>query len=203
MIAIVHYGMGNPGSIRNMLAKSGAEGVITSDPEVISRADKLILPGVGAFDHAMERIKAMGLLDVLNVQAVVNKKPVLGICLGMQLLCRKSEEGILPGLGWLDAEVVRFKFDGPGALRVPHMGWNGITPAKESPLFAGMHPEPRFYFVHSYHVKCYDPSDVLAVTEYGISFTSMVQRGNIMGTQFHPEKSHKYGLKLLQNFAGM
>jgi glutamine amidotransferase len=203
MIAIVSCGMGNPASIKNMLLKSGTPSVITSDPALIAESEKLILPGVGAFDHGMERLKVMGLLAVLNEQVLTARKPVLGICLGMQILCAKSEEGVMPGLGWLDAEVIKFKFEGEGALRVPHMGWNTINPVKDSPLLRDMPPEPRFYFVHSYHVQCKDPSDILTLTEYGHPFTSMVSKGNIMGTQFHPEKSHKYGMKLLQNFSRM
>jgi glutamine amidotransferase len=143
----------------------------------------------------------MELLDVLNEQVLGKKKPVLGICLGMQILCGKSEEGHLQGLGWLDAEVVKFEFYRGDPLRVPHMGWNEIRAVKDSPLFGGMYPDPRFYFVHSYYVRCNDQADALATTDYGFRFVSMVSRNNIIGTQFHPEKSHKYGLKLLQNFS--
>jgi glutamine amidotransferase len=203
MIAIVDYGMGNPGSIRNMILRAGAECVITSDPSVIGGSDRLILPGVGAFDHAINRMKVMGLSNIIREQAVTRSKPLLGICLGLQVLCKSSEEGRLPGLGLIDADAVKFNFDGKEALRVPHMGWNNISIRKSSPLLEGMPPNPRFYFVHAYHVKCKESSDILASTEYGISFTSIVSRGNVYGVQFHPEKSHKYGLKLMQNFSRM
>ncbi len=205
MIVIVDYGMGNLGSILNMLRRIGSEARISSKVEDIEKAGKLILPGVGAFDHGMEKICGLGLQPVLNERVIVRKTPVLGICLGMQLLTRKSEEGRLPGLGWLDAETVRFRFsNGFSGMRIPHMGWNTIRVERPNPLLAGLEAgmggEPRFYFVHSYHLTCNQREDCLAVTPYGYDFASIVQRENIYGTQFHPEKSHRYGMKILENF---
>jgi imidazole glycerol-phosphate synthase subunit HisH len=204
VIVIVDYGMGNLGSIANMLKKIGAEACISSDPDEIGKANKLILPGVGAFDNGMKCLEEGGLLPVLNEKVLTNGAPVLGICLGAQLLARRSEEGTRSGLGWLAVDVRRFNFgtETPG-LRIPHMGWNTIEVRQLSPLFENMYEEPRFYFVHSYHLCCDDPEDVAATADYGYEFTAAVQRGNIMGTQFHPEKSHKFGMRLLENFAGL
>jgi glutamine amidotransferase len=201
MIVIVDYGLGNLGSIANMLKKVGAERVISADRSVIESADKLILPGVGAFDTGMRNLCDLHLIPVLNVKALEEKVPVLGVCLGMQLLTLKSEEGSLPGLGWLDAETVRFRFDIANQnLKVPHMGWNFINIKRPSPIFDGMYEDPRFYFVHSYHVVCQRGENILATTEYGYEFASVVINENIIGVQFHPEKSHKFGIKLFRNF---
>ena len=201
MIVIIDYGMGNLGSIHNMLNRIGAPSEITSDPRKIGLADKLILPGVGAFDRAVQSLNRLDLLPVLNERVLDRKVPILGICLGMQLLSLRSEEGELPGLGWIDAETVRFAFEGENAaLKIPHMGWNTIEVRRSSPILDDRHEDSRFYFVHSYHVRCADEANVLATTRYGIEFHAAVIRGNIMGTQFHPEKSHKFGLKLLKNF---
>ena len=201
MIVIVDYGMGNLGSIQNMLKKIGQAALITSDPQEIGRADRLILPGVGAFDHGMTRLASLGLLDLLNELALQRRIPILGVCLGMQLLTRRSAEGQCPGLGWLEAETVRFNFSPEQShLKIPHMGWNTVNFCHPAPLTAGFEGETRFYFVHSYHLVCHDAVDVLATTAYGYDFASMVQRGNIMGAQFHPEKSHRFGMRLLKNF---
>lgn len=201
MIAIIDFGMGNLGSIKNMLYKIGVDSIVTSDIEVIESADKLILPGVGAFDHAVESLKRAGLISVLNKEVMEKKKPILGICLGMQLMSKRSEEGSLPGLGWIDAETIRFNFeDEKLLLRVPHMGWNTIQAWQEHLILEGV-SGPRFYFVHSYHVRCRDESNVLAATMYGITFHSIIVKDNIIGMQFHPEKSHKYGMQLLRNYA--
>lgn len=200
MIVIVDYGMGNLGSIRNMLKKVGADSQMTSDPESILRAEKIILPGVGAFDHGMQQLKKLNCLEILRQKVVQEKVSCLGICLGMQLFMEKSEEGVLPGLGWLKGQVKKFKFDnGETPLRVPHMGWNSVRVAKRHPLFEGLE-QPRFYFVHSYHVVCENPEDVLGKTEYGYPFVSSIGKENIWGAQFHPEKSHKFGMRLFQNF---
>jgi len=204
MITIVDYGMGNLGSIRNMLTRIGHESVISADHDQIRRARKLILPGVGSFDAAVENLNARGLVPVLNECVLERRVPILGICLGMQLFSLGSEEGNLPGLGWIEAHTVRFQVDREDAgLRVPHMGWNGIRVQQEGAyLTEGFDAEARFYFVHSYHVHCERAENVLATTEYGVQFHSMVIRDNILGTQFHPEKSHRFGMRLLTNFAG-
>mgnify|MGYP003577853970 CR=1 FL=1 len=200
MITIIDYGMGNLGSIQNMLKRIKVESEITGDTERIGRAKKILLPGVGAFDAAMERIESAGLLPVLNQKAKEEKVPVLGICLGMQLLTHSSEEGKRPGLGWVEAKTVRFQFS-DNRMKVPHMGWNLVQTKNPSPLTEDLPEEPRFYFVHSYHVQCTNPADVLTTTHYGYDFHSIIQHENIYGAQFHPEKSHKYGMKLLANFA--
>lgn len=200
MVTIVDYGMGNLGSIRNMFKRIKVESEVTSDRDRIGRAQKLLLPGVGAFDAAMQKISESGFRDVLDEKALVEKVPVLGICLGMQLLTNASEEGSLPGLKWVNAQTVKFSFSDT-SLKIPHMGWNLVHNAKNSPLTDGLPEESRFYFVHSYYVLCDDPADVLMTTFYGDSFHSIIQHDNIYGAQFHPEKSHKFGMKLLENFA--
>ncbi len=199
MIVIVDYGMGNLGSIRNMLRRIGVESRIASEPHGVADADRLILPGVGAFDEAMGRIEASGLRPVLDRKALEERIPVLGICLGMQLLTRGSEEGRRPGLGWLPGRTVAFP-RGNG-LKVPHIGWNLVSRPRESPLTDGFDPETRFYFVHSYRVEADDPADVILRTEYGVEFDAAIEHGNVFGAQFHPEKSHRFGMRLLRNFA--
>jgi glutamine amidotransferase len=202
MIVIVDYGMGNFGSVRNMLKKLGSDSVITSDVEVIAKADKIVLPGIGHFDKAMSSIASLKLLDVLHRKALEEKVPCIGVCLGMQLMTRGSEEGKSPGLGWVKAETHRFdpaRFKKP--LRVPQMGWNLAEVAKSSPLFEddGLE-EHRYYFVHSYAIQCEDPSDVLCRTTYGYPFVSAFEHENLIGVQFHPEKSHKFGMSLFRRF---
>ena len=199
MITIIDYGMGNLGSIKNMLKKIGVESLITCDPNLIEVATKIILPGVGAFDHAMKNLRSLNLIEVLNKKALIDKVPIIGICLGMQLLATDSEEGTLSGLGWLNAKVLKFNVN--KTFKVPHMGWNLVEIKKNHKLFENMYPGPRFYFVHSYYFKCNDSKDILSNTKYGIDFTSSVYNNNIMGVQFHPEKSHKFGMRLLANFA--
>lgn len=201
-IVIVDYGMGNLGSIVNMFKKIGAEACLSADPAVIRAAERLILPGVGAFDSGMANLHERGLVALLTEKVVVEKTPILGLCLGMQLFSRGSEEGSRPGLGWIAADTVRFKFEhNPDKLKIPQMGWNYIEQCQDSPLFANMPPLARFYFVHSYHLQCDSYENVLATTDYGYDFPSMVVRDNIWGAQFHPEKSHKFGMLLLRNFA--
>jgi len=204
VITIIDYGMGNLASIANMGRKAGGELVISEEPTVISQATKLILPGVGSFDSAMTNLRARGFIPLLNEMVLQRKVPILGICLGVQLFARNSQEGRLPGLGWIAADTVRFKF-GPQSARltIPHMGWNFIESAKDDTLLRDLPPEPRFYFVHSYHLVCDEPADVLTWTNYGYRFASAIQRGNIWGVQFHPEKSHKFGLALLKNFLAL
>lgn len=203
MIVIVDYEMGNVGSIRNMLKRVGTDATITASIDAVRSATKLILPGVGAFDTGMQHIESLGLTEVLNQRALRDRIPVLGICLGMQLLTRSSEEGKMPGLGWIAADTVRFRFDGQQGLKVPHMGWNKVRPMRNHPLFAGLDDDPAFYFVHSYFVKCDDDGDAVGCTPYGGEFASVIAHDNIWGTQFHPEKSHRFGMRLLSNFANL
>jgi glutamine amidotransferase len=201
MIVIIDYQTGNIGSIANMFKKIGAEALISSQIDDIRRADKLVLPGVGAFDTGVENLRQGNLLDILEEKVIRQKTPILGICLGMQLFSRESEEGQLPGLGWIDAQTVRFRFEPDQQnLKIPHMGWNQVKVRRESPLFSQEEENPRFYFVHSYHVVCRDPNNVLATSHYGYEFTSAVIKDNIAGCQFHPEKSHKFGMRLFTNF---
>lgn len=201
MIAIVDYGMGNLGSILNMFKRIGVEASISRSHDEIQNAEKLLLPGVGAFDAAMAKIEDAGLREVLEQKVIGDQAPILGICLGMQLLTRGSEEGKLPGLGWVPAQAKRFSIK-PN-LKVPHMGWNIATPNKPSVLTENLPAESRFYFVHSYYVVADEPQHSILRTTYDIEFDSAIQRDNIFGAQFHPEKSHKFGMKLLKNFAEM
>lgn len=199
-VAVIDYGMGNIGSICKMLRLVGAEGVVSSDPRQLRTADKLILPGVGHFDRAMANLSAANLVDELKELVQTREMPILGICLGMQLMCCSSEEGTQAGLGFLDARVRRFDFQGDRRLKVPHMGWRELEIARPSPLLNGLEAESRFYFVHSYFVDCANDSDVLARSSYGLPFVSAFERDNVRGVQFHPEKSHRFGIRLFQNF---
>lgn len=202
MIVIVDYGMGNLRSIQNKIERLDENVIISSKLEDIERADRLILPGVGAFDAAMANLQRLGMIPVLDKKVLRDHVPTLGICLGMQLFSKFGEEGNVDGLGWIDARTIRFDFGGNGhGLKIPHMGWNSITVRKPSPVLDGIDLNANFYFVHSYHVRCNDPADVLATTNYGLDFASMVQHDNIIGAQFHPEKSHFHGVHLLENFA--
>ncbi|KMJ53613.1 imidazole glycerol phosphate synthase [Vogesella sp. EB] len=200
MVVIIDYGVGNLGSIQNMLRKVGCQAITSSDPDVIMNAPKLLLPGVGAFDAGMQCLTERGLKPVLNDYVISRKKPVLGICLGMQLMTASSDEGSIPGLGWIDAQVKRIR-PSDSTLKVPHMGWNQVRQVKDDPLLTNLVTGSRFYFVHSYHVECHNPEDVLLTTNYGGEFHSAFRHGNIWGFQFHPEKSHKFGMQLLKNFA--
>lgn len=203
MISVLDYGMGNSASILNMIHKAGGEANICSSPKCLENASVILLPGVGSFDNGMTKIKALGLLDVLESKVLIEKIPFLGICLGMQLLFEKSEEGKLPGLAWLKGEVTKFDFldlNQTQSLKVPHMGWNLVKPSDFENLYAGLEDEARFYFVHSYHVNCHNPSDVLATSHYGYDFTCSVRHENIWGAQFHPEKSHRFGIRFFKNF---
>lgn len=191
--------MGNLGSVLNMLKYIGVPSQIVDDPGVLEKAEKILLPGVGSFDQAIKRIKESGFLEVLNHKALTEKIPVLGICLGMQLLTNGSEEGKLPGLGWIDAETIRFPRN--SGLKVPHMGWNLVYPSTDSLLTKKLPEESRFYFVHSYYVKVANEENSILKTDYGIKFDAAIQKDNIFGAQFHPEKSHKFGMQLLKNFS--
>ena len=201
MIVIVDYGVGNLASIRNMLKKIGTEATISSDATVIRSAEKLILPGVGAFDTCAEKLQQSGLIPALNEKVVEEKTPVLGVCVGMQLLTEGSEEGVLPGLGWIKGSVIKFRQEIlPKECKIPHMGWADIILNKPSRLFENMHENPRFYFVHSYYPELTHPEDILVKAVHGRPFAAGMEHENIMGVQFHPEKSHKFGMKLLANF---
>jgi glutamine amidotransferase len=199
-VAVIDCGIGNIGSIGKMLRHVGVEPVIVSEALQLRLADKLVLPGVGHFDRAMANLTAAGLVDELKELVLTRQMPILGICLGMQLLCRSSEEGTQGGLGLVNARACRFEFPSDRRLKVPHMGWSGLEFARPSPLFDGLDQASRFYFVHSYFVDCADESDVLARATYGQSFVAAFQRGNVLGVQFHPEKSHRFGIRLFQNF---
>jgi glutamine amidotransferase len=200
LITIIDYKTGNLGSIQNILKRIGEDSIVTSDKDVIADAKKLILPGVGSFDTGMRNLNELDLTRVLNRKVIVEKIPVLGICLGMQLLSSGSEEGILPGLGWINAYTKRFNFVDTTEYKIPHIGWNHIKIMKESRLLTDMYDDAHFYFVHSFYFKENDPDDILTSSNYEIEFTSAVERGNVLGVQFHPEKSHKFGMKLLKNF---
>ncbi|MEZ5039037.1 MAG: imidazole glycerol phosphate synthase subunit HisH [Saprospiraceae bacterium] len=202
MLTIIDYGVGNLTSIQNMLKKAGYPNAIISNKKAdIAAAEKLILPGVGHFDYGMGQLRQADFFDTLNRRVLEDKIPVLGICLGAQLLTKGSEEGYLPGLGWIKAKTIRFQTEQMGnGLKVPHMGWGDISIKKESLLLKDLPEEPRFYFVHTYHIVCEKPEDELVSGQHGYEFTAGVERNNIMGVQFHPEKSHKYGLQLLKNF---
>ncbi len=200
-LVVVDYGVGNLGSIPNMLRRIGVQATISGDAEVVGAADRLILPGVGAFDAGMGRLRALGLEPILRQRVLAERVPVLGLCLGMQLLFERSEEGTAEGLGWLRGVCARFRTDvAPEGLKVPHMGWNTVELMRLDPILGGFDQEPRFYFAHSYHVVASDPEDVVAVSTYGTKFPAVVARGPIRGAQFHPEKSHQFGLQLLRNF---
>lgn len=198
MIAVLDYGIGNLASVCNMVRKAGGDPLIARTPADVLQAEKLLLPGVGHFDHGMAMLNASGVRDALDEYALGLRRPVLGICLGAQILGRRSEEGKTPGLGWLNMECERFP-PAPG-LRVPHMGWNAIVASKPSPLLAGQADGARFYFVHSYRMRCAEPDIELATAEHGGPFTCAVQHANIAGTQFHPEKSLRHGLALMRAF---
>jgi glutamine amidotransferase len=201
LIGILDYGLGNVGSIQNMLKKAGSAGVIVHTAGELSACDKLILPGVGAFDEGMERLAQSGMRPALD-EAVSQGKPVLGICLGMQMLGLSSEEGRREGLGYIRFRNVRFRLNGADGLKVPHMGWDQVELADPGdPLLRNLPAPPRCYFVPSYHADCEDAADTLLSCEYGYPFAAAVRHGNVRGTQFHPEKSHRFGMALLKNFA--
>jgi imidazole glycerol-phosphate synthase subunit HisH len=202
MISVISYGVCNLGSMLNMLRKINVEACEAATPAAIEKAEKIVLPGVGAFDNGMKALNALGLAEPLRDRVVNGKVPILGVCLGMQLLGTGSEEGVQTGLGLIQGACVKLRPPEAAGVKIPHMGWNTVQPKKAGPLLEKL-DAPRFYFVHSYHLVCKDPADVLATAHYGMDFTVMVQRGNIYGAQFHPEKSHRYGMTLLGNFAGV
>ena len=200
MITIVDYGMGNLGSVFNMFKKIGVASKITSDLEEIKTATKLLLPGVGSFDKAMQRINTSKIKEVLDYKVLTEQTPILGICLGMQLLTNSSEEGIEKGLGYINASAKKFSFQ-DNKMKIPHMGWNLVHKSTKSKLTDGFIQESRFYFVHSYYVEVENQENSILKTNYGLEFDSAIQHENVYGAQFHPEKSHKFGMKLLENFS--
>jgi imidazole glycerol-phosphate synthase subunit HisH len=199
-IIIVNYGMGNLNSVKRKLGRIGVNAIISSNPKEILEADKLILPGVGHFSKAVENLKQTGIWEALNESVLIKKTPILGICLGLQLMCKHSEEGDVDGLGWFEANVIHFKVADKLKSKVPHMGWNNVSVQKESHLFAEIPIDSEFYFVHSYHIKSNKPDEVLTQTNYEYDFASGLSKENIYGLQFHPEKSHDVGEKVFSNF---
>ena len=200
MIGVLDYGIGNIGSILNMLKKVGVKAQPVTTGEALSTCDRLILPGVGAFDQGMALLEKSGMRGALD-EAVTSGKPILGICLGMQMLGLCSEEGVSDGLGYIPFSMRRFRLDGHPELKVPHMGWDRVRIVRpEAALVQGLEQPARFYFVHSYYAVCEDERDVLMECDYGVHFAAAVHRGNVWGVQFHPEKSHRFGLQLLTAF---
>lgn len=201
MVTLVNYGVGNIQAFRHIYTRLNLSVEIASTSEVLARAKKIILPGVGAFDWTMTRLNQSGLRETLDGLVLQQQVPVLGVCVGMQMMAKSSEEGVLPGLGWIDAEVKRFDETGfTQKTRLPHMGWNDVIPVREDPLFDGIEL-PRYYFLHSYYLALVNAEHTLALTRYGSDFSSAVAKGHIYGVQFHPEKSHNWGIRLLKNFA--
>lgn len=201
MIIIVDYGVGNIGALLNMFDYLGVDAISSSDPDHIASARRLLLPGVGHFDKAMRELDQRGLIAPLNTAVIDRGAPVLGICLGMQLLGRRSEEGSARGLGWIDADAVRIKPSPQSGLKVPHMGWSEIDVVNASDLFPATASGERFYFAHSYHVVCDRADDVVATIDYSDGLTCAVRCRNVHGAQFHPEKSHRFGMRVLKAFA--
>lgn len=198
-ITIADYGIGNLGSIQNMLKKFGVTSEVATEAATIRRASKIILPGVGSFDAGMKQLNQSGLRPALDTAVLIDKVPVVGICLGMQMMTEGSQEGTLPGLGWVRARTVRFLPELNEPMKIPNMGWNVVRKAKESPVLELLDDEARFYFVHSYHVICDNREDVLLTAQYGsVRFDAAFEHKNILGFQFHPEKSHRFGLNLLK-----
>lgn len=202
MITIIDYNTGNLGSIKNMLKRLGIASQITNDIAKIEQAEKLILPGVGHFDYGMKNLHNSGVVNMLNQKVLENKTPILGICLGVQLLTEASEEGTEKGLGWIKGKTIAFdKSKLASNQKVPHMGWTDVANYNQSKLFESIEDEPRFYFVHSFHLSLENKNDCLVTANYGYEFAAGIEHQNILGTQFHPEKSHKFGMKILENFA--
>jgi len=201
MIAIIDYGLGNVKALANVYKRLNIPAIIIKQVEDLKRADKVILPGVGSFDNAMQKFENSGMRKLLCEMVFERHTPVLGVCVGMQMLACSSEEGSLPGLGWIDGEVIKFRLSSlKSSMRVPHMGWNDIKQVRTNALLQGLDVDSRFYFLHSYYFHCHKNEDIVAVTDYGGEFACVVNSGNIYGVQFHPEKSHQWGIRLLENF---
>lgn len=201
MIGIIDYGLGNIRAFANVYKNLNIPIKIVKTKDELGELSKIILPGVGDFDHAMSLLNNSGMFEALNQMVLVKKVPVLGVCVGMQMLAKSSEEGKLSGLGWIDAEVKKFSSDELLHMPIPHMGWNDVQPAAENKLLAGLENNAKFYFLHSYYFECKNKQEAIALTHYGKQFDSIVNSDNIYGVQCHPEKSHKYGILLLKNFA--
>lgn len=202
MVTIIDYGVGNLNSIKNMLKKIGVDSIISSQSTDIENAEKLILPGIGSYEYGMKKLRSSAFFHSLQQKVLQNKTPILGVCLGAQLLLNGSEEGLpVEGLGWIDGKAVRFdQAKMSDSFKVPHMGWNELIIKKQSVLFKDMYPDHRYYFVHSYHMVCNQQTDILAESNYSYNFVAAVEKQNVIGVQFHPEKSHKFGMKLYENF---
>jgi imidazole glycerol-phosphate synthase subunit HisH len=204
MITIIDYGLGNILAFKNIYKRLNIPVAVARTGDELSGASKLILPGVGSFDHAMTLLQASGMRHALDGLVREHRVPVLGVCVGMQMLAHRSAEGRLPGLGWIDGEVRRLQIaPGKQPIRLPHMGWNDVTPLGASRLFNGLENNARFYFLHSYYFCASRREHVLAEAEYGTQFSCAVGSANIFGVQFHPEKSHQFGVRLLKNFGEM
>lgn len=204
MIAIIDYGLGNVRAFAHVFSKLRVPAVVTNKQIDLEAAKKIILPGVGAFDYAMKQLDKSGLRPALDEIVNIRKVPILGVCVGMQMFACSSEEGRLPGLGWIDGTVKKFEASRlTGSMKIPHMGWNEVSPKGENMLFQDLERGARFYFLHSYYISCKKAEDVIAVADYGGEFASAVNSANIFGVQFHPEKSHLWGIRLLKNFADL
>ena len=202
MIAIIDYGLGNIRAFANVYHNLNIPLIVAKKKEDLQEATKLLLPGVGAFDYAMQRINDSGMREIIDQKVLVDRIPVLGICVGMQMLANKSEEGVLLGLGWIDGEVKKFRLaSGITTMKIPHMGWNTVMPMHGNGLLSGLDNESRFYFLHSFYFKCANACNTIATTDYNGEFASAVNSNNVYGVQFHPEKSHQWGIRLLENFA--
>lgn len=201
MIGIIDYGLGNVKAFANVYKMLNIPAIIVTKPHELIKVSRVIMPGVGAFDHAMKCLQDSGMREMLDEIVLHQQVPVLGICVGMQMLTNSSEEGVSPGLKWIKGDVKKIDSSFNKSIYVPHMGWNDVKPLNNNDLFRGLSDDARFYFLHSYYVHCQRNEDVIAVTNYGVEFACAVNHENVFGVQFHPEKSHQYGIKLLKNFS--